>query len=102
MLLRLILALMLAFGAPAMPAAAHEGMEGMEPMAMAGHRMPDPQPKAPMVQQHLCIGCVPMGDWYAARVRPPVSLPAPEPISRIMALRMMPGEAPIPPPPRNG
>jgi hypothetical protein len=55
-----------------------------------------------MVQQHLCIGCVPMGDWYAVRVRPPVSLPAPEPISRIMALRMMPGEAPIPPPPRNG
>jgi len=99
MLLRLILALMLAFGAPAMPAAAHEGME---PMAMAGHRMPDPQPKAPMVQQHFCIGCVPMGDWYAVRVRPPVSLPAPEPISRIMALRIMPGEAPIPPPPRNG
>jgi hypothetical protein len=104
MLLRLILALMLALGAPAMPAAAHEGMahEGMAPMAMAGHRMPDPQPKAPMAQQHLCIGCVPMGDWYAVRVRPPVSLPAPEPISRIVTLRMMPGEAPIPPPPRNG
>jgi len=102
MLLRLILALMLAFGAPAMPAAAHDGMEGPEPMAMAGHRTPDPQPKVPMVQQHLCIGCVPMGDWYAVRVRPPVSLPAPEPISRIIALRMMPGEAPIPPPPRNG
>jgi hypothetical protein len=99
MLLRLILALMLAFGAPAMPAAAHVGMG---PMAMAGHRMPDPQPKAPMTRQHLCIGCVPMGDWYAVRVRPPVSLPAPEPISRIVALRMMPGEAPIPPPPRNG
>lgn len=99
MLLRLILALMLALGAPGMPAAAHEGME---PMAMAGHRMPGQQPKAPMAQQHLCIGCVPMGDWYAVRVRPPVSLPAPEPISRIMALRMMPGEAPIPPPPRNG
>jgi hypothetical protein len=99
MLLRLILALMLALGAPAMPAAAHEGME---PMAMAGHRMPDPQPKAPMAQQHLCIGCVPMGDWDAVRVRPPVVLPAPEPISRIVALRMMPGEAPIPPPPRNG
>ena len=99
MLLRLILALMLALDAPAMPAAAHEGME---PMAMAGHRMPDPQPKVPMPQQHLCIGCVPMGDWYAVRVRPPVLLPAPEPISRIVALRMMPGEAPIPPPPRNG
>ena len=99
MLLRLILALMLALGAPAMPAAAHEGMA---PMAMAGHRMPDPQPKAPMAQQHLCIGCVPMGDWYAVRVRPPVSLPAPAPISRIAALRMMPGEAPIPPPPRTG
>ena len=99
MLLRLILALMLALGAPAMPAAAHEWME---PMAMAGHRMPDPQPKAPMAQQHFCIGCVPMGDWHAVRVRPPVSLPAPEPISRIVVLRMMPGKAPIPPPPRNG
>ncbi|WP_066810993.1 hypothetical protein [Sphingomonas asaccharolytica] len=99
MLLRLILALMLALGGPAMPAAGHEGME---PMALAGHRMPDPQPKAPMAQQHLCIGCVPIGDWYAVRVRPPVSLPAPEPISRIVALRMMPGKAPIPPPPRNG
>jgi len=99
MLLRLILVIILAFGAPAMPAAAHEGMR---PMAMVGHRMPDPEHKAPMPQQHLCIGCVPMGDWYAVRVRPPVSLPAPEPISRIAALRMMPGEAPIPPPPRNG
>jgi hypothetical protein len=99
MLLRLILALMLALGAPAMPAAGHEGMA---PMAMAGHQMPGADHKAPMPEQHFCIGCVPMGDWYAVRVRPPVSLPAPEPISRIVALRMMPGEAPIPPPPRNG
>ncbi len=103
MLLRLILALMLALGAPAMPAAAHEGMA---PMAMAGHRMPGADhktpPRAPMPEEHLCLGCVPMGEWYAVRVRPPVALPAPEPISRIVALRMMPDKAPIPPPPRNG
>jgi hypothetical protein len=97
MLLRLILVIMLAFGAPAMPAAAHEGMQ---PMAMAGHQMPGPEHKAPVPQQHFCIGCVPIGDWNAVRVRPPVSLPAPAPISRIAALSVLPGDAPIPPPPR--
>lgn len=97
MLLRLILVLMLAFGAPAMPAAAHEGMQ---PMAMAGHQMPGPKHKAPIPQQHLCVGCVPIGDWNAVRVQPPVPLPAPAPISRIAALSVLSGDAPIPPPPR--
>ena len=99
MLLRLILVLMLAFGAPAMPAAAHESMQPMA-MEMAGHQMPGPEHKAPIPQQHLCVGCVPIGDWNAVRVQPPVSLPIPAPLSRIAALSMLPGEAPIPPPPR--
>ena len=97
MLLRLILFIMLAFGAPAMPAGAHDGMQ---PMAMAGHHMPGPEHKVPMPQQHLCVGCVPIGDWNAVRVRPPVSLPAPAPLSRIAVLTILPNKAPIPPPPR--
>jgi len=96
-LLRLILFVMLAFGAPAMPAAAHDGMQ---PMAMAGHSMPGPEHKTPMPQQHLCVGCVPIGDWNAVRVRPPVAIPAPAPLSRIAALTVLPERAPIPPPPR--
>jgi hypothetical protein len=97
MLLRLILVLMLAIGAPAMPAMGHDGMQ---PMAMAGHEMPDRQHKAPM-PQHFCIGCVPMGDWNAIRVWPPMALPAPAPLSRIAALVVLPNRPPIPPPPRN-
>jgi len=97
-LFRLILFVMLAFGAPAMPAGAHDGMQ---PMAMAGHPMPGPEHKAPM-SQHLCVGCIPIGDWNAVRVRPPVSLPAPAPLSRIAALTVLPDKGPIPPPPRIG
>ena len=100
MLLRLILVLMLAFGAPVVPAAAHQGME---PMAMAGHQMPGGDHgrdrKAPM-PEHFCVGCVPAGDWDAARVRPPIVLPALPPIARIASLLLLPGEAPAPPPPR--
>jgi hypothetical protein len=100
MLLRLILALVLALGGTAMPAAAHDGAQ---PMAMAGHAMPgmdNRDRKAPMPMQHLCIGCVPMDGWNAARVTPPVVVPAPAPIAGIAALSVLPGEAPAPPPPR--
>jgi hypothetical protein len=50
--------------------------------------------------EHFCIGCVPMYDWNAMRIRPPIAFPAPAPIARILALPVVPGEAPIPPPPR--
>jgi hypothetical protein len=101
MLLRLILVLVLALAAPVLPAGAHDGEQ---PMAMSGHRMPgmdhNTHHKAPMPAQHVCVGCVPMGDWGAARVQPPIKLPESAPIGRIARLPLLPGEAPAPPPPR--
>lgn len=105
MLLRLILVLILAFGAPAMPAAA---CDGAAPMATGEHSMPgmdrgadrDRDHKVPMAGQHFCVGCVPLSDWGAARLLPPILLPEPSPVARIAGLPLMPGEAPTPPPPR--
>jgi len=100
MLLRLILVLMLALGAPAMPAAAHDGMQ---PTAMGEHHMSGMDHRGdqtPMPEQHLCIGCVPVGNWGAARVSPPILLPAPAPVAHVATLRVLPGQAPTPPPPR--
>ena len=100
MLLRLILVLMLALTGTAMPAAAHQGAQ---PIATAGHAMPGMDHrdhKTPTPMQHLCLGCVPMAGWDAARVNPPLILPAPAPIAVIVALPLLPGEAPAPPPPR--
>jgi hypothetical protein len=97
MLLRLVLALVLALSGTVMPAAAHDGAQ---PMAMAAHGMDHRDHKAPMPMQHLCLGCVPMGDWNTARVTPPLLPPAPMPIAVIAALPLLPGEAPTPPPPR--
>ena len=100
MLLRLILALVLALTGTAMPAAAHDDAR---PMAMAGHAMPGMDHrdhKTPTRMQHLCLGCVPMGDWNTTRVTPPLVPPALTPIAVIAALPLLPGEAPTPPPPR--
>jgi hypothetical protein len=106
MLLRLILVLILAFGAPAMPASA---CDGAAPMATGAHSMPgmdrdrdhrDRNHKVPMAGQHFCVGCVPITHWGAARLLPPILLLEPSPVARIARLPLMPGEAPTPPPPR--
>ena len=105
MLLRLILVLILALAAPVAPASA---CDSAQPMAMNGHAMPgmdrdmdrDMDHRAPMPAQHLCVGCVPMGDWDVVRVQPRILLPEPAPVGRIVGLPLLPGEAPTPPPPR--
>ena len=105
MLLRLILVLILAFGAPGMPASA---CDGAAPMATGAHSMPgmdrnadrDRNHKVPMAGQHFCVGCVPMTDWGAARLLPRLMFSEPSPVARIARLPLLPGEAPVPPPPR--
>lgn len=101
MLLRLILVLVLALAAPATPAGA---CDTAPPMAIAGHQMlgmdHSMDHRAPMPAQHLCIGCVPLGDRDGARVAPPLVLAAPAPVAVISTLRLLPAEAPTPPPPR--
>ena len=105
MLLRLILVLILAFGAPAMPASA---CDGATPMATGAHSMPgmdrgadrDGDHKVPMAGQHFCVGCVPMSDWGAARLLRRLVLPELSPVARIAPLPLLSGEAPTPPPPR--
>jgi hypothetical protein len=99
-MLRLLLILIFALSAPAMPAGA---CEGAAPLAMLGHHMPQHhgggEHKAPPAQ-HLCVGCVPIGDVDAARLTPPVPFTAPDPVARIARLKLRPLEAPTPPPPR--
>lgn len=111
MVLRLLLILMLAFASVPMPAAAHDAAMMMPAHDMAGpiaaghtmagmqHGSDRPIP-VPASSQHLCTGCVPMTDWNAARIEPPLALPAPPPVARIAVLPLLPNEAPTPPPPR--
>ena len=99
-MLRLILVLLLALTSAPMPAGAHDGMPMPASHAMAGMKHDTDRP-APMSPQHFCVGCVPMADWDAARIVPPILPPAPLPVARIVALPLLPGEAPVPPPPRN-
>lgn len=98
-MLRLLLILILAFSAPAVPAGA---CDGAAPKAMPGHHIPmqnGGDDKAPPAQ-HFCVGCVPIGDIGAARLTPPVPFTAPDPVVRIARLKLRPLEAPTPPPPR--
>ncbi len=97
MLRRLLFLLILVMASPLPPAAAHDGMP---PAAMAGHAMPGSEHKVPMPADHICVGCAPIGDWQASRVTPPVPLASPAPVARIIVLPLLPGEAPLPPPPR--
>lgn len=97
MLLRLILFLVLALTTPVAHASARDGAT---PTAMPGMDHSGMDHRAPMAPQHLCVGCVPMNDWGAARVQPRILLPEPAPVARIAGLPLVPGEAPTPPPPR--
>ena len=97
MLLRLVLVVMLAFAAPAMPAAACHDPPAM---AMTQHGMDGARHRQPVLAEHLCIGCTTMADWNGARIVPPIMIPAPPPVAAIARLPLLPGEAPVPPPPR--
>jgi hypothetical protein len=97
MLLRLLLVLLLAFAAPAMPmASCHDGPA----MAMTRHEIGGARHRQPVQAEHLCVGCTAVADWNAARIAPPIMLPAPMPVATIAPLMLLPGEAPAPPPPR--
>lgn len=101
-MLRLILALVLAIASLPVPAAAHDGAMVMSaPMAMSGHATDGMEHKAPMPMLHDCIGCIAVADWNGARIVPPVSLQRPAYLAPIAAMRLLPGEAPVPPPPRT-
>ena len=97
-MLRLLLALMLALTAAPMPAAA---CDGAMPMAMSGHAMPGTGHPAPMPSSHDCIGCVAVADWDANRILPPQPAVAPPLTFGDAVMPLLPGEAPIPPPPRD-
>lgn len=100
-MLRLLLALILALASVPMSAMACETAVS-DAAVMAGmsldhaHHAPA---KAPM-PRHDCIGCVSVADWSGARVTPPAIIAAPALTSRIAVLPLLPGEAPVPPPPR--
>lgn len=97
MLLRLLLVMMLAFAAPAMPVAAcHDAPARAATHLEASHT----RRQQPMETEHLCVGCAAVADWKGTRVTPPIMPPAVIPAVKIAALSLLPGEAPTPPPPR--
>lgn len=92
--LLLLLSLMMAVPAAAMPAC-HEA-QAAPAHAMAGkpHRAPEQAP------QHACVGCVPLADWMAERIAPPRLMPAAAPIPRIVTLDLVRASPPPLRPPR--
>lgn len=101
MLARLILVLLLAaFAVPAAAASSCHEATVSAPMAHHGgagdHRAPDVA-----IAAHVCIGCIPPGDWTAARIAQPLAPPA-VPLA-IMQQSFSPGlaRAPALPPPRS-
>ena len=99
MLVRLLLVLLLALGAPA-PAMAGD----CAAPAMPHHTMPDMPSEAPSkaMPAHLCVGCVPLGDWLRAPVAAPAPAPALPPVATIARLDLIAAGPPALPPPRRG
>ncbi len=89
----LLLSLLLALPAAAVPACHQPAHE----QAQVHHHAP-----APAMVVHDCLGCIPPGDWRAARVAPaPLAATAPHlpaPAARVAGL----ATRPTPPPPRAG
>lgn len=99
MLARLFLLLILvAFAAPSR-AAAPACHDGPAPMAMTHHGMPPAPTKAEPA--HVCVGCVPVGDWLAARIAAPVPPAAAAPEPRVARLDLGRRVPPALPPPRR-
>lgn len=93
MILRLFLAVMLAFGA--MPAAAHDRAMPMAHGQSMPHDTPDKIPPP-----HLCIGCIPIADWSAKRILGPSLIATLPPVARVAVLRLGAATPPALPPPR--
>ena len=94
MMLRAILALLalcLSLPAVAAPACAPASMAGMD------HHAPKEESAAP----HLCIGCVPVGDWLRERVAEPILPAAAVPATAPARLAPGVGAPPALPPPRR-
>lgn len=100
MLARLILVLLLA--AFAVPAAAASGCHDAGMSAPAAHHGDTGNHRAPdtAITAHVCIGCIPPGDWTAARVFAPVSAPALRRVFFQQAFAAGIARAPAIPPPR--
>ena len=101
MLARLILVLLLA--AFAVPAAAASGCHEATVSAPMVHHGSSDDHRAPDVPiaTHVCIGCIPPGDWTTARIAQP-----PSPLAVPLAITQQsfsPGiaRAPALPPPRS-
>lgn len=92
----LILALLMALPAAAMPAC-HEATPA------AVHVMPHEQERVPeAAPTHACLGCVPLGDWLAAPIAIGRMAPAAVPAPRIATLDLGRVPPPLLRPPRLG
>ncbi len=101
MLLRLLLVLLLAFVAPAPAMAANCAMPAMPQHAIPDTPVPHQSPDEVM-PAHLCVGCVPLGDWLRAPVTAPTLPPALPPVATIARLDLSIAGSPALPPPRLG
>lgn len=99
MLARLLVALLLA--AFAVPVAATPACHDGAPMAAMHHAAPA-TPDEHGQPVHACIGCIPPGDWNAARLATPVPPARIETVGRIARLDLLAPLPPATPPPRAG
>lgn len=93
--LLLVLSLLLAVPAAAMPAC-HDAP------AASAHRTDGHDRPAPVDGPHVCAGCIPPSDWLAPRVAAPAMLPAATPTARVARLVLRQWTSPPLPPPRLG
>ena len=98
MLARLILVLLLA--ASAVPAAAAEGCHENAATHHAMPGMPD-MPDHKVVTAHVCIGCIPPGDWVGAGCVAPMMPALERAITLPARLDLNAGTPPALPPPRS-
>ena len=104
MLLRLILAILIA--ALAMPAMAKSGCHDDLPatVAMNHHAMSMPMPMSKQdgtTAEHVCAGCIPPSTWRGGVITRAVPPRATPPVARIARLDLAPSAPPATPPPRR-
>lgn len=95
MIVRLLLALLLA--SFAVPATAAAPVCHGEATTMTHHGAPAPEK---MPSAHVCIGCVPLADWLGTRIDARVLPRAERPWTGIARLDLRRATAPALPPPR--
>lgn len=98
MFARLILALLLiAFVTPVATAAPCHGAAMTMTHDATGHSAP----KQDATPAHICVGCIPPGDWTAERVAAPPAMPTLHPAARVARLELRATTAPGLRPPRG-